>query len=316
MEPHPRRRRGLVRRSTESPEACDTDGVARRVLIPLSLAVGGLLVLAAVASRGRPLTGGGGGTGPTAGFFDYVFTTVVLAAAALSVALLFSLAFVRPQRGAAPSPGRRYLTSMLGLAGAFVLAWALVHSGFEKRLRQLEQGQRYPPKQSQPSPLKAPPSTVRGARLRWDEVAIVLGLLAAAGAAAAVARARHRLTGVSTTGASRQAVSHALDESLDDLRSEPDLRKAIIAAYARMEGALAVAGLPRHPAEAPAEYLARALLELETSARAVRRLTDLFEWAKFSQHEPEPRMRDEAVDALVAVRDELRGPAPVTVAIG
>ena len=54
------------------------------------------------------------------------------------------------------------------------------------------------------------------------------------------------------------------------------------------------------------EYVERALLSLDTSAAAVRRLTDLFEWARFSQHEPEPSMRDDAVDALVAVRDELR----------
>jgi hypothetical protein len=98
----------------------------------------------------------------------------------------------------------------------------------------------------------------------------------------------------------------ALDESLDDLRSDPDLRRAIVAAYARMETALAAAGLPRHPAEAPLEYVERALLTLDASAPAVRRLTDLFEWARFSHHEPEPSMRDEAVDALVAVRDELR----------
>jgi hypothetical protein len=38
----------------------------------------------------------------------------------------------------------------------------------------------------------------------------------------------------------------------------------------------------------------------------VHRLTDLFEWARFSHHEPEPWMRDEAVEALIAVRDELR----------
>ena len=36
------------------------------------------------------------------------------------------------------------------------------------------------------------------------------------------------------------------------------------------------------------------------------RLTALFEWAKFSHHEPGPAMRDDAIDALVAVRDELR----------
>ena len=70
--------------------------------------------------------------------------------------------------------------------------------------------------------------------------------------------------------------------------------------------ALAAAGIPRHPAEAPLEYVERALLSLEMSAEAVRRLTELFEWARFSHHEPEPSMRDDAVDALIAVRDELR----------
>ena len=73
-----------------------------------------------------------------------------------------------------------------------------------------------------------------------------------------------------------------------------------------MERALAGVGLGRHPAEAPFEYISRALTSLDTSAQAAERLTALFEWAKFSQHEPEPSMRDDAVDALVAVRDELR----------
>ena len=103
-----------------------------------------------------------------------------------------------------------------------------------------------------------------------------------------------------------EALAAALDESLDDLRSDVDLRRAIVAAYARMETALGAAGVRRHPAEAPLEYLERALLSLDTSAEAVRRLTDLFEWARFSHHEPEPSMRDDAVDALIAVRDELR----------
>ena len=68
----------------------------------------------------------------------------------------------------------------------------------------------------------------------------------------------------------QEAVSLALDESLDDLRNEPDLRRAIIAAYARMERALAAGGLPRRPSEAPFEYVERALDELETSAESAR----------------------------------------------
>jgi hypothetical protein len=58
-----------------------------------------------------------------------------------------------------------------------------------------------------------------------------------------------------------------------------------------MERALAAAGIPRHRAEAPLEYMERALLTLDTSAEAVRRLTDLFALARFSQHEPDPSMR-------------------------
>jgi len=132
--------------------------------------------------------------------------------------------------------------------------------------------------------------------------------VAAAGVAYVVQRKRlgETLWRPRVVGTAPEAVAAALDESLDDLRSDPDLRRAIVAAYARMETALAVVGLPRDPAEAPLEYLERVLLSLDASAEAVRRLTDLFEWARFSHHEPEPSMRDDAVDALIAVRDELR----------
>jgi len=277
--------------------------MSRQRLVPLGLAVTGLLVLAAVASRGRPLYGSAGGAGPTAGFFDYVFTTVVLLAAVVALAVAVSLMLIRPEATRRTSSGRRYLTSMLGVVVAAAVAWALAHSRIERNLRQL--GQNGQASQSQPHRPAAAPKGTRAARLRWDEVAVVLALLAAAGVYVLATRPRRR-DELRPLRGSHEAVSVALDESLDDLRSEPDLRKAIIAAYARMERALAAAGIPRRPAEAPLEYLERALLELDTSTGAIGRLTDLFEWAKFSQHEPEPWMRDEAVDALAAVRDELR----------
>src|SRR6478736_3477531 len=145
----------------------------------------------------------------------------------------------------------------------------------------------------------------RSPHFRWDELAVILGLLlaTAAGVFIAVRRSRNEPR---TRPETVEALAAALDETLDDLRTDPDLRRAIIAAYARMETTLAAAGIPRHPAEAPLEYVERALLSLDASAGAVRRLTELFEWARFSHHEPEPSMRDDAVDALAAVRDELR----------
>jgi hypothetical protein len=97
-----------------------------------------------------------------------------------------------------------------------------------------------------------------------------------------------------------------LDETLDDLRRERDPRRAVIAAYARMERSLGGYGLPRRPAEAPLEYLGRVLAELAGSAAAARRLTRLFERAKFSEHAIDVKMKVDAIDAVVAVRDELR----------
>jgi hypothetical protein len=97
----------------------------------------------------------------------------------------------------------------------------------------------------------------------------------------------------------------AVNESLDDLRAEQDPRRAVIAAYARLERVLAAHQLPRRPAEAPLEYLARMLADLSVSEDAARRLTDLFERAKFSQHAVGSEMKEEAIVALETVRDHL-----------
>lgn len=104
----------------------------------------------------------------------------------------------------------------------------------------------------------------------------------------------------------RKELERMLDETLDDLRRERDPRKAVIAAYARMERSLGSYGLARRPAEAPLEYLGRVLAELTGSAAAARRLTRLFERAKFSEHSIDARMKEDAIAAVGAVRDELR----------
>ena len=83
------------------------------------------------------------------------------------------------------------------------------------------------------------------------------------------------------------------------------ITRRMIAAYGRLERVLAWHGLPRSPAEAPLEYLARVLTELSVGARAASRLTDLFERAKFSQHAVGAEMKDEAIDALETVREDL-----------
>jgi hypothetical protein len=195
------------------------------------------------------------------------------------------------------------------LASSAVVAYLISQTSFVQRLQNLrtQLGDR---QAGQTRNEASEREHTRNPRLRWDEIGIVVALLAGTAVVLLATREARRTPRRRTLGR-EQSLSLAFDESIDDLRSDPDLRRAIIAAYARTEVALARAGLPRRSSEAPFEYLERALGSLDTSADAVRRLTALFEWAKFSSHEPEPAMRDEAIDALIAVRDELREPVPV-----
>src|SRR5205823_10734054 len=61
-----------------------------------------------------------------------------------------------------------------------------------------------------------------------------------------------------------------------------DPRAAVLAAYARMEAALASVGLARRPSDAPREYLARLEAGLGGGRAPAARLTALFERARFS----------------------------------
>lgn len=281
--------------------------VGARRLIPVGAAVTALLVVAGVASHGRPLSTSVG-TGPSATFFDYVATTLVVFAVAMLVIVAWTLASDRAG-GGPPRRGRWSLVSALIMfAAASLLAYGIANSKFERRLRNLENRKTNVEAKPPPANVKPAPKHLRNARLRWDEIAIVLILVAGIGVYFYVNRTPRR--GIRPLLQSRRAVSQALDDSLDDLRTDPDIRRAIIAAYARMERALATVGMARAPSEAPFEYLERSLVELDAGAEGARRLTELFERAKFSDHALGEPMREQAIDALVAVRDDLRRPAP------
>jgi hypothetical protein len=105
--------------------------------------------------------------------------------------------------------------------------------------------------------------------------------------------------------AMRVTVAEVLEETLDDLEREPDPRKAVIAAYGRMERTLAARGLPREEHEAPGEYLERILDAVGASGHSVRRITKLFERARFSEHEIDQGMKDDAIESLTGLRAEL-----------
>jgi hypothetical protein len=95
----------------------------------------------------------------------------------------------------------------------------------------------------------------------------------------------------------------AVEAALEPLRDPTDPRGAVIAAYARMEQALAARKLGRRTPEAPREYLARVLREQGMPERSLATLTALFEEARFSLR-PIP---DSAPRRAVRALEDARG---------
>jgi Domain of unknown function (DUF4129) len=141
------------------------------------------------------------------------------------------------------------------------------------------------------------------ARDSWQTVFILgAAALALAIAGAGLLRRRSQAEDEVTLSESLDAL---LADSLHDLLAEKDPRRAVIRAYARMERTFAAAGLPREQAQAPYEYLERVLRSVNVSANSARKLTQLFERAKFSLHTIDARMKEDAIAALVGLRAEL-----------
>jgi hypothetical protein len=97
----------------------------------------------------------------------------------------------------------------------------------------------------------------------------------------------------------------AVEDSLDDLRREPDPRTAIIRIYGNFERALAGASLPRRAWETPIEFMRVVLMRLPLPAAAVRSLTEVFELARFSRHPIGAAERDSAWRSLIEIRGAL-----------
>lgn len=148
------------------------------------------------------------------------------------------------------------------------------------------------------------PAPKQPARFDWGFAALLAGLALLA-AAFFLVRARRGGTAPPGEQGVEEELGTAVSESIDDLRRESDPRKAVIAAYARMERVLRRHGRARRAAEAPYEYLERVLADLRIRPAAVKELTELFERAKFSVHRIDGGMKTRAIDALVAVREDL-----------
>lgn len=290
------------------------DGNARRqrpvrgwaVALALIVLVGAV----AVASTGSVPRGDGRSRRPSEQLLDTAVTLFVVLLAVGAVVTVAALAYLKKVEAssAGARPARRGVTGALaGIATVLALVLAVLAVA---RSRQADQGQAgLLPGLGGRAGEPAPAQPVYDPELTVWPVAAVVVLALAAGAAVLLERRARRSAPSRPAATDQEALADVLDETLDDLRAEPDPRRAVVLAYARMERALRAVGLGRRPAEAPDEYLERIVASLELSARTAGRLTALFTWARFSGHDVDPAMKEQAIDTLEAARDELRAAA-------
>ena len=274
----------------------------------VGVVVTALLGLVALASRNGGLSAGGESESrqvPQAAV-DFAFTVTTIVGLVLSLALLVLLFIGRVPLMVGTARVQRLLGGLIVL-----MLFAVAASRFtDYRWTGI------PGRDSPVVPTGGAPRRDVGPRLerprerpefRWS-VVVVLGALAAVGGGYLFVR-RRRAGREPSNATLADELGGALDDALGDLEDERDPRRAVIVAYARMEDVLADHGFPRRAFEAPFEYLARIVRELQVRAEAALALTELFERAKFSRHEIDPAMRQEAIEALASVRDDLRAAA-------
>jgi hypothetical protein len=289
-----------------------TDNPLSRVVRALLLAVLAVVLLAlVVVAAGGYRLGGSGSAQASPRALDTMLTIVIavyaIAAVALVVGAIWAGGEVRRNPKLRQSRRSRLPTVLTALL-LFPLVLALAgHFHWRLQLSRI-----HPP----PTALKTVQTTPQGATTKPKpatthaphfEVLPFVAVLAAAGAGfgALFLAERRRKRRLSSEPAVREQLAEALDETLDDLRRERDPRRAVIAAYARMERVLGAHGIPRRRFEAPNEYLARVLADLTRRSRAAERLTELFERARFSTHEIPPELKEDAIAAVEALQAEL-----------
>jgi hypothetical protein len=273
-----------------------------------SLAVGliGLLIVVALAARGGHPSGDGRfvSRAVPATLQDSLVTLLAIAYVVAIVAVIVLFFKRRPLQAPRES---RWLRSYITVLAFMLLAtlfgyWAIRHGQFRHN-------------DAKPVPVEGdprtgdrltglPPGATRPAHFQWPLALGLVGLVIVGGVLVYI-RERDRSPLPAAEGLEAE-LAQAVETTIDDLRRERDARRAVIAAYADMERVLARHGLDRRPAEAPLEYLSRVLRTLHVRENAVQSLTRLFEYAKFSGHDIQATMKEEAIAALIAVREDLQ----------
>ena len=287
-------------------------GRATRVVLP-TLVVLALVAVVAIAATGSTSAGSNATRRPSESLLDTLLDTLfslgLVAVVAGAVLLLYGLTQRRAIAEEIRS-GRYRRTSLVGWLAFLALFAVFAYFRPQNRPFQTQEAgdALFGGKRPAPAPPGQDPALGYEPSITWVPTAVILGLVLTAVIAYFVAERRARRERHPRADLAEELAA-ALDDALDDLRGEADARRAVIAAYARLERTLASSGVARRPAETSDEYLARVLNDLTLGSNAITRLTTLFTQAKFSQHAVDTAMKEEAIDSLERVRDELRAAA-------
>jgi hypothetical protein len=274
-----------------------TDHVRRAAIAVATVVV--LLVVVGASAR-RPLDGGAEAPALPVWPLLFVIGAGLVLGAALTVATLTPLGRDPRERARRVRPGP--LTIALSILVPLAILAAVLHPVRLDREAVPNRGPVGTHEPRQPRPEK--PGSESGNGAAALAAGIAAGIVAVAAVGVVAARRRRQRPGLDELGA-RAAVAAAAGDALEEIAIPADPRAAVLAAYARMEAALAQVDLGRRASEAPREYLARFEAALGAGRGPAERLTTLFERARFSPHAIDEPLRAEALDALTALRAEL-----------
>jgi Domain of unknown function (DUF4129) len=261
-----------------------------------------LLVVVGASSR-RPLDGGGAAPALPAWPLLFVVGAGLVMAAALGFSVLgpMRLRSARRGRGALRAGPLTLGLSILLPAALFAIYASPSTTGRHTTVAPLPNFATHKPREPKPGD----PGTDQGNGVAAVAAGIAAGVVGLAGVALLRVRRRRR----EPEAAPRATVAEGARDAAAAAAIPADPRAAVLAAYARMEAALATVGLARRPSDAPREYLARLEAGLGGGRAPAARLTELFERARFSPHPVGEDLRRDAIGALETLRTELEAPA-------
>jgi hypothetical protein len=271
-----------------------------RAAVAVAVVLGLLLVVG--ASSRRPLEGGA--AAPSLPTWPLLF--VVGAGLVMSVALVLSVRPIEMRSGGSGRGALRAGPVTLALSILLPAAIIAIYAAPGTSGRHLAVA---PPPKPAKAKARKPEAAERGGDQGKAVAALAAGIAAGVVGLACVAIVRARQRGREPGSEPRATVAEGARDAAAAAAIPADPRAAVLAAYARMEAALATVGLARRPSDAPREYLARLEAGLGGGRAPAARLTELFERARFSPHPVGEVLRHEAIGALETLRAELEAAA-------